>query len=98
MSTCLSAGRTNSAQIAKVHAQRNLRAALQTLAWHGGRETGKLKTELSLFNVLIFPMCVFFAVTVFLLVPLLFTTGYGVGFRGYGCILLTEFMFFVVFF
>lgn len=31
MSTCLLAGRTNSAHTAKVRAQRNLRAALQTL-------------------------------------------------------------------
>lgn len=49
MSSFLLAGRTNSVQIAKVRAQRNLRAAPHTLPWLGGRETGKLQ---QLFNII----------------------------------------------
>lgn len=41
MSTCLLAWRTNPAHIAKIRAERNLRAAPHTLSWPGGRETGK---------------------------------------------------------
>ncbi len=103
MSTCLLAGRTNPAQIAKVRAQRNLRAARQILTWLGGRETGKLKRTTyslicSLFNFLFPLLCASYTFTQLLF----FNVCYHFCWirrelRSYGCILLTELMFFFFF-
>lgn len=97
MSSFLLAGRTNSVQIAKVRAQRNLRAAPHTLPWLGGRETGKLQqlfNIITLFYYSFFPMCVSCAIAVFPFSSRLFTAGHGVRLRGQRCISLTEFMFY----
>lgn len=100
MSTCLLVGRTNPAQIAKVRAQRNLRAALQILTWLGGRETGTFKKTKALicFNFIFSPLCACGILHFLLLSDIIFVgyaTAWVVGLRDREFLFFPTFNFFI---